>query len=619
MQNEEVVMTNDLDICEELWDNSVVLQIVDESDSTSEVDGVHILAKVRGPAFFPDVVSGNKVLYPKEAWVNAISDPVFQRKLNDRLIYGTIGHGIKLDDDAIRNGKFSHIVTDIGIDESNVGYGEYLVLNTPSGRILNTILRAKSKIRVSTKARGLFKDTKNGIKTINPDAFKLERVDFVIDPGYLQAHPDLVESLNEISGKDNNMDLEESKLEEYAKIGTLDQITESLNLLATYTSIGTPDEINENLDKATETVNHLKEVLESNSTTVAESIIMNKDINEELAAFRSLGSVSELQKVVESADKLVNYIYKGKVKYLSEKYSVNESKIHNLINSGTDLSIIEELLDDASVAGSVEYVLDDEGNPVLDADGNPVKKMADTLPETAESRRKVAESKTAASKKFRLISEEDGTEYEVDGDGNPILDADGNPVKKAMAAEESRQRVAGKKFKLVNEEDGTEYLTDDEGNPVLDADGNPVPKEKKEDTSESRKGKFSKFKLVNEEDGTEYEMDADGNPLLDADGNPIPKKETPAEESRKPAKPKMKLINEEDGVEYKLDADGNPMLDADGNPIPMEKKEDTSESRRHSASTSRFNKVNESKSTETKPFSYKSANPILTKLFSGKR
>ena len=47
-------------------------QVLQESEGNSVVDGVHILARVSGPSFFPDTTSRNNVHYPKEAWENAI-------------------------------------------------------------------------------------------------------------------------------------------------------------------------------------------------------------------------------------------------------------------------------------------------------------------------------------------------------------------------------------------------------------------------------------------------------------------------------------------------------------------------------------------------------------------
>ena len=181
----------------EIWE-STENNDFDIKDDTSEVDGKYILARVQGPAFFPGTTSKNKVFYPVEAWESALEDPALLNKLQSRLVFGTIGHDTDLGDNEIREGKLSHIVTKVWIDESGTGRAEYLILNTPPGQILNTLLRAKSKIRVSTKAAGFYESgtSRDGTRKVIPSSFKLERIDFVIEPGYTQALPELLESLN---------------------------------------------------------------------------------------------------------------------------------------------------------------------------------------------------------------------------------------------------------------------------------------------------------------------------------------------------------------------------------------------------------------------------------------
>jgi len=131
----------------EIWEsgNSVAL-----SESQSIVDGEHIIARASGEAFFPDSASRNNRFYPREAWTNALKDESLQTRLGKRLVFGSVGHDQPLDDVAVREGKISHIVNRIYIDESTgKGMAEFLILNTPSGRTLNTLLRAGSAISVS--------------------------------------------------------------------------------------------------------------------------------------------------------------------------------------------------------------------------------------------------------------------------------------------------------------------------------------------------------------------------------------------------------------------------------------------------------------------------------------
>lgn len=175
------------------YDVSNEYTMITESTADPDVDGEHVIAKIIGPAFFPDTTSRNRVEYSRELWDAALSNPEFVRELAARRVYGTFGHATKIDDTALLNGDISHILKDVWINERNVGIAEYLVLNTGPGRNLKTYLGAGSKLRVSTRCRGAYLHQRNmrGNKVPDPKAFFLRGIDFVYDPGYLEAEPTL--------------------------------------------------------------------------------------------------------------------------------------------------------------------------------------------------------------------------------------------------------------------------------------------------------------------------------------------------------------------------------------------------------------------------------------------
>lgn len=169
----------------------------DEADTPSQVDGVNILARATGPAFFPDAVSRNGVRYSRELWDSVLSSESVVSDLENRTMFGMIGHDhVDVTDKVLRDGDVSHIVTKMWIDEAtNLGMAEFLVLNTGSGRNLNTVLRAGSKLSVSTRAVGeLSEPDDEGIT--EPLDYIFKRIDFVIKPGFLDARPELNENLN---------------------------------------------------------------------------------------------------------------------------------------------------------------------------------------------------------------------------------------------------------------------------------------------------------------------------------------------------------------------------------------------------------------------------------------
>jgi hypothetical protein len=170
------------------------------SNTAPEVDGEYIIGKLSGESFFLDGFSRNKRFYPGELWEMVSADPAIRQRLVDRNMFGSIGHDVKLDDEAFRKGDFTHIVSDIRITEEGKGVVDYLILNTDAGRNLNTILRAGSKVYVSSRADGDFVEGQmnNGMPIVDPHKYRLETFDFVLDPGFLGASPELVESYNEL-------------------------------------------------------------------------------------------------------------------------------------------------------------------------------------------------------------------------------------------------------------------------------------------------------------------------------------------------------------------------------------------------------------------------------------
>lgn len=165
-------------------------------EGDGSVDGTYIIAKVRGPACFDGAASRNKRWYPEGHWPKQFEKSEVRHKLENRLMFGAWGHEHELTDEELAEGKHSHITTKLWM-EGNVGMAEYLILNTPAGRILNTTLRAGSRLSVSTRGSGDYKGEHEGMPQVDSDSFTLDRIDFVVNPGFLQARPELVEAIRE--------------------------------------------------------------------------------------------------------------------------------------------------------------------------------------------------------------------------------------------------------------------------------------------------------------------------------------------------------------------------------------------------------------------------------------
>ena len=172
-------------------------------DDASQVDNKHIIGRVTGQFFVPGGTSRNGRFYPESLWERVTNDKDVLFRMNERKMFGTIGHDEEpVSEQQLRNGEVSHIVTKLWIDVDDFGkkkgMGEALILGTPSGHNLNTYLRAGCKLNTSSRASGKFLETNNseGVPIVDEESFIFETFDFVLDPGFLEANPQLVERLN---------------------------------------------------------------------------------------------------------------------------------------------------------------------------------------------------------------------------------------------------------------------------------------------------------------------------------------------------------------------------------------------------------------------------------------
>ena len=176
----------------------LVEDYLEEGKSLQEIDGRIILGKIKGPSFFGDGVSRNQRFYPRALWEKQLSNPRIQERLRDRVMLGQIGHqdGPVTETD-IASGMISHIVSNLTLQEDNQGISELLILNTQAGRNLYNLMKAGSRLKISTRAQGRFLEgeTHNGLPIVDPDSFILETLDIVINPGFIEVDPRLQESL----------------------------------------------------------------------------------------------------------------------------------------------------------------------------------------------------------------------------------------------------------------------------------------------------------------------------------------------------------------------------------------------------------------------------------------
>lgn len=182
-------------------------EISEAEGPSGVVDGVSILGRAVGPFFVIDGKSQNNRFYEGKLWRRVLGEA--QQTIQKGQMLGTMGHGQPLDDAALLEGKVSHRVSKLWIDENRkIGMGEVLILNTPAGRTLNAYLRGGVEFPVSSRGYGKYSgQMEDGTRIVDSETYKLECFDFVRVPGIPTAIPKLVEA----KGKDFDKEDEDSE------------------------------------------------------------------------------------------------------------------------------------------------------------------------------------------------------------------------------------------------------------------------------------------------------------------------------------------------------------------------------------------------------------------------
>lgn len=300
---------------------------VDESVETKKiVDGKHLLAVVKGPFFTVDGESRNKRFYSKALWEKALNES--GEIMENGLMLGALGHEQPLNDEDLADGKASHKVVNLKIEEASkygienqkfIGVGEIHVLGSRTGHELNNLLRAKVGLSVSSRAYGEPKGrTESGAEIINPDKFLLKTFDFVQSPGVEFATPNLIErnpketieveikkdkdeAKVETKVEDKDLSIEEKKEEEIVATKfkqeelVMDNNAAELLKKEIETHSQTKNELDKTLDKVTDLETKIQEKAENVGAT-----------GEKLEGLRK--EVAELKAQIEEANKFIEEV-----------------------------------------------------------------------------------------------------------------------------------------------------------------------------------------------------------------------------------------------------------------------------------------------------------------------
>jgi len=130
--------------------------------------------------------NGNMRVYPEDILAREVKN--YQKLVKENRALGELDHP---DDSVVNLKNASHIVTNIWMEGPEVK-GTVKVLNTPSGKILRSLVEGGCQLGISSRGLGSVRDTANGCVMVEDD-FQLICFDFVSEPSTPNAFMDLQE------------------------------------------------------------------------------------------------------------------------------------------------------------------------------------------------------------------------------------------------------------------------------------------------------------------------------------------------------------------------------------------------------------------------------------------
>tara|TARA_R110000744_G_scaffold339904_4_gene445064 strand:+ start:2590 stop:3198 length:609 start_codon:yes stop_codon:yes gene_type:complete len=155
----------------ELCEGGVCQDLLTEAEKRFVADGGMILSGIMQKA---DTQNGNGRIYPMEILKREVKN--YSKLVKERRALGELDHP---EDSVINLTKASHMVTEIWMEGRDVK-GKIRVLDTPSGKVLQELVKANVNVGISS--RGMGSVSENAGSAIVEDDFQLICFDMVSEP-----------------------------------------------------------------------------------------------------------------------------------------------------------------------------------------------------------------------------------------------------------------------------------------------------------------------------------------------------------------------------------------------------------------------------------------------------
>ena len=167
----------------ELCEGGICQDLLTEEEKRFVTNGGMILS---GKLQEAEVQNGNGRVYPKKVLEREMKN--YAKLVKENRALGELDHP---DDSVINLKNASHMVTDVWWDGNSV-MGKVKVLNTPSGKILQALVKDDCNLGISSRALGSLDESRG--HAVVQDDLQLMCFDFVSEPSTPNAFMSLQES-----------------------------------------------------------------------------------------------------------------------------------------------------------------------------------------------------------------------------------------------------------------------------------------------------------------------------------------------------------------------------------------------------------------------------------------
>lgn len=257
-------------------------------------------------------------IYPHELWINRVlnNEDVLE-SLNTLTLFGEVDHP---QDDRVETLAYNAAISIYKLEDrprEQIIYGEAYILDTPSGRIVKSILDTGAQLGVSS--RGLGEETvQNDELVINPETYDFITFDVVVTPANIKARVSLLESKQ----KSNLLESIKKEINNATTLSQLSQIKEVVH------NVHLEEVLSKELENKQNdlTKKPIKESIKRVNKEIAYQLIKETLLKrtKQVENFKTINT-KQLKENQEAVDKLLQISKKVESKFKAENTKLQEN------------------------------------------------------------------------------------------------------------------------------------------------------------------------------------------------------------------------------------------------------------------------------------------------------